>query len=63
MPSNHIHDQVSRGLVGTVAPILGLLASRMDQIEQAMKIASLGLGCCVSIAMLCSIIHHWKDKK
>ena len=52
-----------KGTVGVVSPALGLAVSRLDVLEQWLRISALVAGITVSVATFVSILHHWRKKK
>ena len=47
------------GVVGTVAPALGLITSFQEQLEWGLRMTSLGIGIIVGLLSLWKLIKNW----
>ena len=57
------HPQIQRSLLTVIYPSLGAIIANLPEIKGWLEVLSLALGCLGSIAMFCSVIKHWNDKK
>jgi len=55
-------DYVSKAIVGTVSPLLGLVTSYQEQIEWHLRVTSLLVGLLVGILSLVSMIRKLRRK-
>jgi 4-amino-4-deoxy-L-arabinose transferase-like glycosyltransferase len=53
---------LTRGIIGTVAPLLGALASYQEQLEFWLRVVALVLGILISIVTLVSFFLHHKTR-
>lgn len=51
-----------KGIVGTITPLMGFTISSMQQLEQWLRIVSLGIGILVGVATLISLIRNLRKK-
>lgn len=47
------------GIVGTVAPVLGVITSFQEQLEWGLRMTSLGIGIVVGLLSLWKLIKSW----
>ena len=50
---------VLHGIVGTVAPALGVITSFQEQLEWGLRMTSLGIGIVVGLLSLWKLIKNW----
>ena len=50
---------VLHGIVGTVAPALGVITSFQEQLEWGLRMTSLGIGIIVGLLSLWKLIKSW----
>jgi hypothetical protein len=50
---------VLHGIVGTVAPALGVITSFQEQLEWGLRMTSLGIGIVVGLLSLWKLIKSW----
>ncbi len=55
-------DYVSKAIVGTVSPVLGVITSYQEQIEWHLRAASLLVGLLVGILSLVSMVRKLRRK-
>ena len=55
-------DYVSKAIVGTVSPLLGLVTSYQEQIEWHLRVASLLVGLLVGIMSLVGMVRKLRRK-
>ena len=55
-------DYVSKALIGTTSPILGIVTSYQEQIEWHLRVASLLVGLAVGIMSLVSMVRKMRRK-
>lgn len=56
-------DTITKGLIGTITPILAALASWQEHLEWGLRILSLVIGVLVGLYSLGSIAwKHWKSR-
>ena len=56
-------DYVSKAIVGTVSPVLGVITSYQEQIEWHLRLASLLIGLAVGIMSLVSMVRKLKRRR
>ena len=55
-------DYVSKAIVGTVSPVLGVITSYQEQIEWHLRIVSLLVGLLVGILSLASMVRKLRKR-
>ena len=55
-------DYVSKAIIGTASPLLGVITSYQEQIEWHLRLASLLVGLIVGILSLVSMVRKLKRK-
>lgn len=48
-------NEISRGVLGVVAPVSGFIISRAESLELWLRVSSLAIGCLVGLATLFSL--------
>ena len=56
-------DYVSKAIVGTVSPVLGVITSYQEQIEWHLRLASLLVGLLVGIMSLVAMVRKLKRRR
>ena len=56
-------DYVSKAIVGTVSPVLGVITSYQEQIEWHLRLASLIVGLAVGIMSLVAMVRKLKRRR
>ena len=56
-------DYVSKAIVGTVSPVLGVITSYQEQIEWHLRLASLLIGLAVGIMSLVAMVRKLKRRR
>jgi len=55
-------DYVSKAIVGTVSPVLGVITSFQEQIEWHLRVASLLVGLAVGVMSLVAMARKWRGR-
>lgn len=57
-----MRDDITKGIIGTASPILGVITSYQEQWEFYLRIGGLVIGLAVGVATFINITRGWRRK-